>query len=87
MPMRSHRAPAPMPVDTTTCRTTTAAVDPRETVMLGFALYADTRLPRVRMVHDPTPASATTPTLPCDSSLRLRLTTSMNSSPSGRDAR
>ncbi|MEU0658572.1 methyltransferase [Streptomyces lavendulocolor] len=51
MPMRSHRAPTPLPVDTKTCRTTTAAVDPRELLTLGFALYAGTRLPRVRMVH------------------------------------
>ncbi|MGI5479944.1 methyltransferase domain-containing protein [Streptomyces lavendofoliae] len=51
IPMRSHRPPAPKPVDTTTCRTTTAAVDPREMLNLGFALYAGARLPRMRMVH------------------------------------
>ncbi|MFF8290405.1 methyltransferase domain-containing protein [Streptomyces sp. NPDC016309] len=51
MPMRSHRPPALKQVDTTTCRTAAARLDPRALLTLGFALYAGTRLPRVRMVH------------------------------------
>ncbi|MEU9983610.1 methyltransferase domain-containing protein [Streptomyces sp. NPDC050856] len=51
MPMRSHRPPVPMPVDTTTCRTAPVSVDPRELLSLGFALYAGTRHPKMRMVH------------------------------------
>jgi protein-L-isoaspartate O-methyltransferase len=51
MPMRSHRLAAPMPVDQSSCRTTPGNVDPRELLTLGFALYAGTRLPDVRMWH------------------------------------
>ncbi|MFF8828419.1 methyltransferase domain-containing protein [Streptomyces sp. NPDC015131] len=51
MPMRAHRTGAPAPVDTATCRTVPTRTDPRELLTLGFALYAGTRLPGVRMVH------------------------------------
>lgn len=51
MPMRSHRPPPPAPVDDTTARPVGAAVDPRDMLSLGFALYAGARMPGVRMVH------------------------------------
>ncbi|MFJ8647088.1 methyltransferase [Streptomyces sp. NPDC093546] len=51
MPMRSHRPPAAAPVDDSTARASTCAVRPRELLSLGFALYAGTRLPGVRMWH------------------------------------
>ncbi|MET9803856.1 methyltransferase [Streptomyces sp. NPDC006368] len=51
MPTRSHRAPDGAPVDDTSVRAHTGAVDPRELLSLGFALYAGTRLPDVRMWH------------------------------------
>lgn len=51
MPMRSHRPPAPAPVDEATARSVRTAVNPRDLLSLGFALYAGTRLPGVRMVH------------------------------------
>ncbi|MDN3293773.1 methyltransferase [Streptomyces ficellus] len=58
MPMRSHRAPAPAAVDQTTARSAKANVDPRELLSLGFALYAGTRVPGVRMVHADRPDGA-----------------------------
>ncbi|MGA4798735.1 methyltransferase [Streptomyces lavendulocolor] len=51
MPMRSHRAAEPLPVDQATHRVTDARIDPRDMLSLGFALYAGTRLPEVRMWH------------------------------------
>ncbi|MFV0130087.1 methyltransferase domain-containing protein [Streptomyces sp. HMX112] len=51
LPMRSHRPADPLPVDQSSCRATPASVDPRALLSLGFALYAGTRLPEVRMWH------------------------------------
>jgi protein-L-isoaspartate(D-aspartate) O-methyltransferase len=51
MPMRSHRPADPLPVDQASHRVTGARVDPRDLLTLGFALYAGTRLPGVRMWH------------------------------------
>ncbi|MFJ8650073.1 methyltransferase domain-containing protein [Streptomyces sp. NPDC093546] len=52
MPMRSHRAPAPAPVDDSTARASKSTVHPRQLLQsLGFALYAGTRLPDVRLWH------------------------------------
>ncbi|GAA2502631.1 hypothetical protein GCM10010393_38860 [Streptomyces gobitricini] len=51
MPMRSHRAAEPLPVDQASHRVTGARVDPRDLLTTGFALYAGTRLPNVRMWH------------------------------------
>ncbi|QGV82580.1 methyltransferase domain-containing protein [Streptomyces ficellus] len=51
MPMRSHRPPAPAPVDRASARSIRTSVDPYQLLTLGFALYAGARLPGVRMVH------------------------------------
>ncbi|MEU7278606.1 methyltransferase domain-containing protein [Streptomyces sp. NPDC045431] len=51
MPMRSHRAPAAAPVDDSTARASKNTVQPRQGLSLGFALYAGTRLPDVRLWH------------------------------------
>ncbi|MGR8010415.1 methyltransferase domain-containing protein [Streptomyces hypolithicus] len=51
MPMRSHRPPAGAAVDGSTARQTASDLDPSELLTLGFALYAGTRLPGVRMWH------------------------------------
>ncbi|MGA5407206.1 methyltransferase domain-containing protein [Streptomyces lavendulocolor] len=51
MPMRSHRPADPLPVDRASHRVADARVDPGELLTLGFAVYAGTRLPAVRMWH------------------------------------
>ncbi|MEE1753753.1 methyltransferase [Streptomyces sp. SP18CS02] len=52
MPMRAHRTPAGASVDDSTAREASIGdVEPREVLNHGFALYAGTRLPGVRMWH------------------------------------
>jgi protein-L-isoaspartate(D-aspartate) O-methyltransferase len=51
MPMKSHRAPASAPVDQDSARTYESALDPRELLPLGCALYGGARLPDVKLVH------------------------------------
>ncbi|MHC3388512.1 methyltransferase domain-containing protein [Streptomyces lavendulocolor] len=58
MHMRSHRPPPPAPVDDTTVRPVEAAVDPRDMLSLGFALYAGARMPGYAWS---TPTGAVTP--------------------------
>ncbi|MEJ8657454.1 methyltransferase domain-containing protein [Streptomyces sp. MS1.AVA.4] len=56
MPMRSHRATAGAPVDSSTVRTRRTDLDGSAILRLGFALYAGTRLPGVRVWHAGGPA-------------------------------
>ncbi|NLU76191.1 methyltransferase domain-containing protein [Streptomyces sp. HNM0575] len=51
MPMKSHRAPAAVPVDQDSARSYESALDPRELLTLGFALYGGARLPDLKLVH------------------------------------
>ncbi|MCH6161039.1 hypothetical protein [Streptomyces marispadix] len=51
MPMKSHRPPTPAPVEEHSARPYESALDPRESLPLGFALYGGTRLPGMKLVH------------------------------------
>ncbi|MEU2433261.1 methyltransferase domain-containing protein [Streptomyces sp. NPDC007861] len=56
MPMRAHRAVEGAPVDSRTARTRRAVLAMPAILHLGFALYAGTRLPGVRLWHSAGPA-------------------------------